>query len=113
MMKILRKKEISDVSGGFAPLIFGAAAGIGGNWFTNTISQPGFDKNSPSSWWPAAVNGIPSWQSAVYSGSVGALTGGATSALVGAAGGGLIGNLSQRPGMIALGWGIQQTNPWK
>jgi hypothetical protein len=114
-MENLNRSEIENVSGGFIPLValgFGAFTGIGGNWVSNTVSSPQFNFNDATTWYSSFKSSVPSWQSAIYSGSIGALTGGLTGSLIGAAGGGLIGNLSQRPGMFALNWGLQQSNPW-
>ncbi|EGC3869895.1 hypothetical protein H9A57_004595 [Salmonella enterica] len=91
-MKEIVKSDLAKVSGGFfwfRPAV-GCAIGAG--------SYYAFAKK-------------PSWQGAVYSCAVGAVGNVAANYLVGAAGGGILGNLSQRPGMMGLSWGAQQAAP--
>ncbi|EKJ5694705.1 hypothetical protein PJO24_004940 [Salmonella enterica] len=91
-MKVIVKSDLNKVSGGFfwfRPMV-GCAIGAG--------SYYAFAKK-------------PSWQGAAYSCAVGAVGNVAANYLVGAAGGGLLGNITQRPGIMALTAGAQHAAP--
>lgn len=95
-MQELTNTSIDSISGGVWNFVVPAVGGCA--WGTTM-----YVVNSKNS----------SWAGAAYACGVGAASGLATNALIGAAGGGLLGNLSQRPGMMGLTWGVQQANPWK
>jgi|SRR5699024_5769976 len=98
-MKYLCEKDISNISGGIAPWLISTGIGCG--------------LGSISYGYSAYKNSNFSLLGLGYACDVGALSSVATGSLISAAGGGWIGNLTQRPGMLGLGYGVQQANPWK